>query len=618
MLFHSLITGGLVLSLSSNAHSLELEKRQANCTNRTLEVEYPILTHYPVVINQYFDANTIININGGVQININNAPTFLSTVVTATASATSTLTTNVRVTSTQVISATVTATSTFTSTATGIVSSALAEATSSAAPFVIEIDIPSAKARRQKDIDNLYLTSSGLVVKDNFQASIFKIISEQLVSDELPIAVNYPGNASAIFQASSSGAISTSFVSSGDGLSWINLAFSGGEAVFCLLGDTIRVVFDGSSVDNCIAVTLGIRPVPTGSPSSSSLSSPSTGDVSTQTTATSKESNSISLIISTVTGPSGFSSVITASLTISSSSLPISTSGIPILSVTSTSSEPLSTSTDDAATVSSVSSTQDTPSSTLDFSSSSTSSSTEDSSASPSQTLGACPETQIFCDGACVNQTISNCGTCGNSCLGYSSFYGQPYVCDTSTGSIENGVPGGCASVSPRGCFPCTDECNCGSEPGVCTPGGYCIYEYDDEINCGTIGNVCKAPYDTCHRGSCVDLQNDPNNCGLAGLVCAEDASVVQNSCVNGQCVSLSDNADNCGAIGNKCPGATPQCVNSSCIDLSTDTSNCGYIGYQCNANETCQNGMCSCGTVAGCGGGGTCLTTTTPFSCQQ
>ena len=38
----------------------------------------------PVEINNYFEHNTVININGGPTININNAPIYFSTVVAAT------------------------------------------------------------------------------------------------------------------------------------------------------------------------------------------------------------------------------------------------------------------------------------------------------------------------------------------------------------------------------------------------------------------------------------------------------------------------------------------------------------------------------------------------------
>jgi len=47
---------------------------------------------YPVLINTYIEQNTVININGGINIIINNAPTSISTAVTATVAETATST----------------------------------------------------------------------------------------------------------------------------------------------------------------------------------------------------------------------------------------------------------------------------------------------------------------------------------------------------------------------------------------------------------------------------------------------------------------------------------------------------------------------------------------------
>jgi len=47
---------------------------------------------YPVLINTYIEQNTIININGGINIIVNNAPTSISTTVTATVIETATST----------------------------------------------------------------------------------------------------------------------------------------------------------------------------------------------------------------------------------------------------------------------------------------------------------------------------------------------------------------------------------------------------------------------------------------------------------------------------------------------------------------------------------------------
>lgn len=58
--------------------------------------EYPIvqvfistkLVNYPVLVSTFIPADTTININGGVTININNAPTNLSTIVTGSSTTT--------------------------------------------------------------------------------------------------------------------------------------------------------------------------------------------------------------------------------------------------------------------------------------------------------------------------------------------------------------------------------------------------------------------------------------------------------------------------------------------------------------------------------------------------
>lgn len=44
----------------------------------------PHLVYYPIYVHTYVPSNTIIIINGGVEINVTNAPTSISTVVTAT------------------------------------------------------------------------------------------------------------------------------------------------------------------------------------------------------------------------------------------------------------------------------------------------------------------------------------------------------------------------------------------------------------------------------------------------------------------------------------------------------------------------------------------------------
>jgi hypothetical protein len=54
-------------------------------------VEYQEV-QYPVFINTFIESNTIINVNGGITLNINNAPTTVNTIITATSTVTVTST----------------------------------------------------------------------------------------------------------------------------------------------------------------------------------------------------------------------------------------------------------------------------------------------------------------------------------------------------------------------------------------------------------------------------------------------------------------------------------------------------------------------------------------------
>jgi hypothetical protein len=48
------------------------------------------LVYFPVKVNVFVERNTVLNINGGIQITINNAPTSISTITTATSTVTKT------------------------------------------------------------------------------------------------------------------------------------------------------------------------------------------------------------------------------------------------------------------------------------------------------------------------------------------------------------------------------------------------------------------------------------------------------------------------------------------------------------------------------------------------
>lgn len=89
-----LSTLGLAVSTllcGSDASAVEVYHNSKRDVCLSYEGSGPTVVHvstnvvsYPVYLNSYISSNTIININGGVTININNAPTYLNTVVNAT------------------------------------------------------------------------------------------------------------------------------------------------------------------------------------------------------------------------------------------------------------------------------------------------------------------------------------------------------------------------------------------------------------------------------------------------------------------------------------------------------------------------------------------------------
>ncbi len=108
----------------------------------------------------------------------------------------------------------------------------------------------------------------------------------------------------------------------------------------------------------------------------------------------------------------------------------------------------------------------------------------------------------------------------------------------------------------------------------------------------------CTPPDQCCDLAAgtfCIKTSTDKLNCGSCGNACSPQV------------------ADSCGGSQCKC-GFGPECTEGKtclggpvgCRDLQTDTQNCGTPGHACGAEETCTNGMCSCGGAA-CEVGSTC-----------
>ncbi len=236
---------------------------------------------------------------------------------------------------------------------------------------------------------------------------------------------------------------------------------------------------------------------------------------------------------------------------------------------------------------------------------------------------------------ACVDVFTSpaNCGGCGNVCAAGQICVNRMCMATTAqpdAGPIDARVIGSDSPISGS-CSPA-----CGADFQCC--GSTCVNRdgaggpTDPSFsNCGTCGRACDSDVanrcgrfgtttvcmcgtgpacdsrlgETCVLGTSGDyecLRNDiPENCGTPPVMCNAGES-----CEGGMCV--------CGTTGRGCPSGET-CVStggsSTCRDLSTDPANCGAIGNACTAGEECSGGMCLCpgsgGSMTACmrGGGG-------------
>merc|ERR1712093_510438 len=227
---------------------MSLDLKRDTCPAGTAPVEVVITTQiyqFQVNINTFIESNTIININGGITININNAPTQLITIVTGTTTVTSTST------------ATVTATTT------------LPPPQQSSTTFLLA---PAAAGlRRRQTAGNNFVGLDGSVVQSCADAARFTLSAEFLFTASGQFSTS-PGTTSELFVPRlTTGSITTSF-SITDRLIWTNTAFSGGQARFCVADGSIYSLFSlESTVPNCVLQTLLVVPTAVCDGASSSL-----------------------------------------------------------------------------------------------------------------------------------------------------------------------------------------------------------------------------------------------------------------------------------------------------------------------------------------------------------
>ncbi|CZT49591.1 uncharacterized protein RSE6_10463 [Rhynchosporium secalis] len=190
------------------------------------------IINFPVVISTFVQQNTIIQATGGINIVINNAPTFVLTTATATSTVTSTLT------------------STVTTSATSAPTSFLLAPAAAANP--------GRRLRRQAA--QQFVGPNGGLVYQCSDAVVYTIDNGQLTSNGQFVSTN-TGTTSELFLTSLAiGDISTTF-SISDRLAWSNPAFEGGAARFCATSlSTFALFTANATVDGCVPQSLNVVP----------------------------------------------------------------------------------------------------------------------------------------------------------------------------------------------------------------------------------------------------------------------------------------------------------------------------------------------------------------------
>ncbi|RDW58234.1 hypothetical protein BP6252_13645 [Coleophoma cylindrospora] len=232
---------GLLHAVSASVQGEDLVARQkdschSNLPATTLHLASTVLV-YPIHIDTFISADTVININGGVTININNAPTYLQTNILAT------------------ITSVETTTSTRTQTVTVPTTTSLG-----AGSFQLAIgSVPL--ARRQKAPINFVNLGGSLDVSCE-TAAAFNIINGLLFDDANRTISAHAGVGSLLLVGNSKLSNISTVFSIGNGvLAWTNDAFVGGAARFCQSSDGIYAVFDGKLPLSCGLIQLLAEPL---------------------------------------------------------------------------------------------------------------------------------------------------------------------------------------------------------------------------------------------------------------------------------------------------------------------------------------------------------------------
>jgi len=203
--------------------------------------------------------------------------------------------------------------------------------------------------------------------------------------------------------------------------------------------------------------------------------------------------------------------------------------------------------------------------------------------------IGSCDSLWGDCDGQDSNgceqtlTTLSNCGSCGNTCslshAGEECSTGNCRItsCDSDWGNCDGQHSNGCETdlTTLSNCGGCGNTCSLAHASESCAT-GQCRIQ-----SCNSLWGNC----DGTHSNGCETSLETLSDCGSCGTPCSRAHATA--SCAGGSC-----HIQSCDSGWGDCDGND----SNGCETSLTTLSNCGSCGTPCSLNhasETCATGQC-------------------------
>ncbi len=107
-------------------------------------------------------------------------------------------------------------------------------------------------------VETTYITADGSTTTDCSAGAPFTFSNGQLSSNGHLVSTTGLVTFSSLAVSPSVGTISATFsIVNGNNLAWNNTAFTGGHALFCIIGNAVQAVFDGQLPAGCAQVHIG-------------------------------------------------------------------------------------------------------------------------------------------------------------------------------------------------------------------------------------------------------------------------------------------------------------------------------------------------------------------------